>query len=57
MFEALGEKVPGYKVRDMIREVDLDENGTVEFGEFLEVRSRECMCPCVRVGFYKCTSY
>ena len=29
--------MPGYKIRDMIREVDLDENGTVEFNEFLEV--------------------
>ena len=35
--KALGEDVPGYKIRDMIREVDLDENGTVEFNEFLEV--------------------
>ena len=38
--KALGENVPGYKIRDMIREVDLDENGTVEFGEFVEVRER-----------------
>ena len=35
--KALGENVPGYQIRDMIREVDIDENGTVEFGEFLEV--------------------
>lgn len=35
--KALGEDVPGYKIRDMIREVDLDENGTVEFNEFVEV--------------------
>lgn len=37
LMKALGEDVPGYKIRDMIREVDLDENGTVEFNEFLEV--------------------
>ena len=35
VLKALGEDVPGYKIRDMIREVDLDENGTVEFNEFL----------------------
>lgn len=38
LMKALGEDVPGYKIRDMIREVDLDENGTVEFNEFVEVR-------------------
>ena len=38
LMKALGESVPGYKIRDMIKEVDLDENGTVEFSEFLEVR-------------------
>ena len=37
--KALGESVPGYKIRDMIKEVDIDENGTVEFGEFLTVSS------------------
>ena len=39
LMKALGENVPGYKIRDMIKEVDLDENGTVEFGEFVEVRN------------------
>ena len=34
---ALGENVAGYKIRDMIKEVDIDENGTVEFNEFVEV--------------------
>ena len=29
--------MPGYKIRDMVKEVDLDENGTVEFEEFLSV--------------------
>ena len=35
--KALGENVPGYKIRDMIKEVDLDRNETVEFGEFVTV--------------------
>ena len=38
VLKALGEDTPGYKIRDMIREVDIDENGTVEFDEFLKVR-------------------
>lgn len=46
--KALGEDVPGYKIRDMIREVDLDENGTVEFNEFVEVGKLEC-CTCCEV--------
>ena len=39
--------MPGYKVRDMVREVDIDENGTVEFGEFVKVSSiwDECYVP------------
>ena len=37
MMKALGENVPGYKIRDMIKEVDLDRNETVEFGEFVTV--------------------
>lgn len=37
LMKALGENVPGYKIRDMIKEVDLDENGTVEFNEFVEM--------------------
>lgn len=36
--KSLGEDVPGYKIRDMVKEVDIDENGTVEFNEFIEVR-------------------
>ncbi len=35
----LGENVPQYKIRDMIKEVDIDENGTIEFNEFVEVRA------------------
>ena len=38
VLKALGETTPGYKIRDMIKEVDIDENGTIEFNEFLEVR-------------------
>ena len=38
VLKALGESVPGYKIRDMVKEVDLDENGTVEFDEFLAVK-------------------
>lgn len=37
LMKAMGETVPGYKIRDMIKEVDLDENGTVEFDEFLKM--------------------
>ncbi|XP_064384234.1 fimbrin-like [Halichondria panicea] len=37
VLKALGEDIPGYKVRDMIKEVDIDENGTVEFAEFIEM--------------------
>lgn len=35
--KALGEDPPAYKLRDMIKEVDLDENGTIEFDEFVKV--------------------
>ena len=44
--KALEESVPGYQIRDMVKEVDIDENGTVEFDEFVEVR---CVCVCVIV--------
>lgn len=37
VLKALGESTPGYKIRDMVREVDIDENGTVEFDEFVKV--------------------
>lgn len=33
----LGEDVPGYKLRDMIEEVDTDRSGTVEFNEFVSM--------------------
>ena len=44
--KALEENVPGYQIRDMVKEVDIDENGTVEFDEFVEVR---CLCDCVNI--------
>ena len=53
LMKALGENVPGYKIRDMIREVDLDENGTVEFNEFIDV-SWCCVCVCVCVRACAC---
>ena len=43
MLKALGESTPGYKIRDMVKEVDIDENGTVEFDEFVKV------CKCVDI--------
>ena len=36
----LGEEIPGYKLRDIIKEVDVNQNGTVEFDEFLEVSGK-----------------
>ena len=44
VLKALGESVPGYKIRDMVKEVDIDENGTVEFNEFLKVSSIWSKC-------------
>ena len=35
--KACGEDVPGYKVRDYIKEFDRNHNGTLEFNEFVEV--------------------
>ena len=57
--KTLGENVPGYKIRDMILAVDLDENGTVEFNEFVEVTelcSVAMVCPCswLHVNFQWC---
>lgn len=37
VMEQLGEKVPGYKLRSMIEEVDKDQSGTVEFDEFVHM--------------------
>ena len=39
VFQALGETIPGYKLRELIQQVDKDKNGMVEFEEFLEVKS------------------
>lgn len=47
VLKELGEPTPAYKIRDMIKEVDLDENGTVEFDEFLAVSEAcEDACTC-----------
>jgi len=35
--EDLGEEVAGFKIQDMIKEVDLNNNGTIELGELIEV--------------------
>ncbi|KYQ96696.1 actin bundling protein [Tieghemostelium lacteum] len=37
---SLGEKVTGVQVRDMIKEVDTDNSGTVDFNEFLQVMAK-----------------
>lgn len=37
VMKALGEDIPGFKLREIIKEVDADQNGTLEFNEFLEV--------------------
>ncbi|XP_047124452.2 plastin-1 isoform X1 [Hydra vulgaris] len=37
VFEKLGENVPGYKIRELIAEVDENKNGTIEFDEFLQI--------------------
>lgn len=36
-FEAVGEKVPGYKLREIVAEVDKNKDGVISFEEFLEV--------------------
>ena len=38
----LNEGVPDYQIRDLIREADIDKNGTVEFNEFLKVFTCNC---------------
>ena len=35
--KALGEDIPGYQIRNIIEEADKDENGKIEFSEFLRV--------------------
>lgn len=44
VFKDLGESVPGYKLRDMIAEVDTNNNKTVEWDEFITMMKK------VRVG-------
>lgn len=36
----LGEDIPGYKLREIIKEVDTNQNGTVEFNEFVQIYSK-----------------
>lgn len=37
VMKALGEDMPGYKIRNIIDEADKDDNGKVEFNEFMKV--------------------
>lgn len=37
VMKVFGESIFGYKIWDIIKEVDINENGIVEFIEFLEV--------------------
>lgn len=41
VMKGLGEDIPGYKLREIVKEVDKNENGTIEFNEFLEVSSKK----------------
>lgn len=41
VMKSLGEDIPGYKLREIIKEVDKNKNGTIEFNEFLEVSSKK----------------
>ena len=52
-FEAVGEKIPGFKLREIITEVDKNKDGKISFDEFLEVRSFVYMtysCPTAVAG-------
>jgi len=40
VFKRLGENVPGYKLRDMIAEVDTDNSKTIEFSEFVAMMKK-----------------
>lgn len=37
VMKSLGEDIPGYKLRDIVQQLDKNKNGTIEFKEFLEV--------------------
>lgn len=40
LLKAIGEvNAPGYRVRELVEEVDTNKNGTIEFDEFLYVRN------------------
>lgn len=36
-FEICGEKLPGFTLRDMISQYDVDRNGTLDLSEFIKV--------------------
>ena len=36
-FAKIGQQIPGYKLREMINSVDQDENGSIQFEEFVQV--------------------
>ncbi|XP_065654020.1 plastin-3 [Hydra vulgaris] len=36
-FAKLGENVPGYRLREIVQQVDKDKNGTIELQEFIEL--------------------
>ncbi|EGD72489.1 L-plastin [Salpingoeca rosetta] len=40
LFKRLGEPVPGYRLREMIAEVDTDKSGTVDFDEFINMMKK-----------------
>lgn len=44
-FEKVGEEIPGYILRDIIKEVDSNNDGVLNFDEFLEVRLRSVPMP------------
>ncbi|XP_015761082.1 PREDICTED: plastin-3-like [Acropora digitifera] len=37
VMKSLGEDIPGYKLRDIVQQLDKNKNGTIEFNEFLEI--------------------
>lgn len=37
VLKCFGEEIFGYKLCDIVKEVDVDNNGIVEFNEFFEV--------------------
>ena len=50
--KSLGEDIPGYRLRDIIAEVDTNKNGTVEFDEFLQVSLSLTSCMFLALRFF-----